>query len=195
MPLKKESILKVLDQTDVALGTLLALIAEDGVEPGEWEVAEKEAVVGAITSYVSARSFDDKPELSSLDIARSLGAIREAELRYQEQVRIQKSLSGRVSQTTRIDLGAALESRFLADGKLRDEQSLPVGYELLFIEACLENAAIGSLREAQGIHDLLLETLKSTSERTEQYDIEYLGRCLALVAKQVGALSVTDRRT
>jgi hypothetical protein len=191
MPLKKRSTLEALKWDHIDVGTVLFLMGEDGLEPEEWTAEEKCAVVSAVVNTIEVAT-----EPQHIDIANAFGAIREAELQYQEKRSATPTPPpGNPTLTTRINLRAALEARFLVDGKLQSQQLLPDACELLLVEACLEHAVFESLTEAQAIHDLLLESLRASNESTDQCDLENLGRCLALVAKQVGVLSVTRPNT
>jgi hypothetical protein len=197
MPLRKESILAAIEADFDCLGTVLFLMSADGVEPGPWTDEEKVKVVDKIQTNVDGRAIGyGFEELSQVDIANALGAIREAELQHREKATaVPTPLRENALPSTRINLRAALEERFLEGGKLRKQELLPDACELLLVEACLEHAVFESLTEAQAIHDLLLEALRASNERTDQCDLENLGRCLALVAKQVGVLSVTRPNT
>lgn len=193
MPLKKESILAVIKEDDISLGTILALMRTDGVEPGPWSDEEKADLARFLEKRLAPTAED---VIVYSDIAYAFGAIREAELQYREKgTALPAPPQENVISTTRINLKAVLETRFLEGGKLQKQELLPDACELLLVEACLEHAVFESLNEAQAVHDLLLKALRASNERTDQCDLENLGRCLALVAKQVGVLSIIRPNT
>lgn len=85
MPLRKESVLEALKWSHIDVGTVLFLMGEDGIEPGDWSAEEKSKVVANIIGTVEVEK-----EPQHIDIANALGAIRKAELRYQDKSKGEK---------------------------------------------------------------------------------------------------------